>query len=121
MKRVIRATAELYSARNDYYPVTQITEYSFPRTVAYNVTDTKEKLNAIQESSLQQYKLYPKKEVLILSEATADNILEELSDEYGTDVTANNIASMLSRDNVAGALAEKDGTLVMLPGSYELK
>lgn len=121
MKRLIRASAELYSARNNYYPVTQITEYTFPGTVAYNLTDTKEKLDAMEKSSLRQYKLYPKKEVLILSQATADNILEELSEEYRTDVTADNIAEMLSRDNVCGTLAERDGTLVMLPGLYTLK
>lgn len=122
MKRVIKASAELYSAFKDYYPVTQITKNSFPGTVSYNVTDSQEKANKIDRSSIRQYKLYPNSLLIMLLNASADNLLEDLAYEYELDsVSPQEVADLIRSENASGIYAVADGTLIMLPEEYELR
>lgn len=114
MKRVILGTS-----RDDGYAVVPITECPFDRMVAFNVVDTAHKQELVDMSSINTEYVVPHREILSMHEASADSILEELSEYYRRDVTPNRVASVLSSDGCSGLLAERDGTLILIGGHFD--
>lgn len=125
MKRMIVASKSdvcIWDKSKYNYPVTEITECSFPGMVAFNVTDTEDKAALLRNSSMVQELVIPKERVLLLKEATADNILECMSSKFPDEdeITADDVALILREHDYSGLLT-KDGTLCMIAGRFTRK
>lgn len=117
-----RKDVQIYdpSSQSNKYPVTEIEQCPFKRMVTFNLTDTREKAEEIRNSSIVQQFIIPNKAILVLSQADANNIIEELSEYYTEEkVTPDTVASVLSKDGCSGLIASKDGTMCMIAGSFE--
>lgn len=114
MKRII-----LGNSRSRQYLVSEITEYAFPGMVAFNVINTDNKLDLADRGNILLEYVEPNRAILVLHEASADNILEELSDHYRKNISPKDVADVLSNDGCSGLLAERDGILVLVSGHFK--